>query len=258
MPRFSVRADSRLSDTAHVLPVLFAFTTPGKFCYRAIATFCKHVAPGGMTVEPTVQSPIFGSFPFQNITSPAIPGYMRGHSSPSVKKTDDNRGRRPTQNHDHKKGTPGRSGSHPATPTKSRSRHRSQSRSRTLNTPPSVALSSVEDGRASPPVKSSVSKIFPSKSIRRSLSLSISRARSAMRGNISTGDQDDPPPLPSRDHIPRENSDSSDVAGPRFPHTSIMTPAPSSTARSAGDPAIYHETPVRCNFMFVQLKHFLF
>ncbi|KAF7315080.1 Abhydrolase-3 domain-containing protein [Mycena indigotica] len=30
-------------DTAHVLPVLFAFTTPGKFCFRAIATFCREV-----------------------------------------------------------------------------------------------------------------------------------------------------------------------------------------------------------------------
>ncbi|KAF9464961.1 hypothetical protein BDZ94DRAFT_1254956 [Collybia nuda] len=30
-------------DTAHVLPVLFSFTTPAKFCFRAIATFCKHV-----------------------------------------------------------------------------------------------------------------------------------------------------------------------------------------------------------------------
>ncbi|KAG2153191.1 hypothetical protein DEU56DRAFT_878912 [Suillus clintonianus] len=30
-------------DTAHILPVLFSFTTPGKFCYRAIASFTKHV-----------------------------------------------------------------------------------------------------------------------------------------------------------------------------------------------------------------------
>ncbi|KAG1746357.1 hypothetical protein EDB19DRAFT_1631628 [Suillus lakei] len=30
-------------DTAHVLPVLFSFTTPGKYCYRAIASFTKHV-----------------------------------------------------------------------------------------------------------------------------------------------------------------------------------------------------------------------
>ena len=30
-------------DVAHVLPVLFPFTTPGKYCYRAVALFCKHV-----------------------------------------------------------------------------------------------------------------------------------------------------------------------------------------------------------------------
>ncbi|KAJ7072701.1 hypothetical protein C8F01DRAFT_1104996 [Mycena amicta] len=30
-------------DTAHVLPVLFSFTTPGKFCFRAISTFCRQV-----------------------------------------------------------------------------------------------------------------------------------------------------------------------------------------------------------------------
>ncbi|KAK7057586.1 Abhydrolase-3 domain-containing protein [Favolaschia claudopus] len=37
-------------DTAHVLPVLFSFTTPGKFCYRAIATFSRHVT--GMKQTP--------------------------------------------------------------------------------------------------------------------------------------------------------------------------------------------------------------
>nr|GAT56166.1 predicted protein [Mycena chlorophos] len=30
-------------DTAHVLPVLFSFTTPGKFCFRAMAAFCREV-----------------------------------------------------------------------------------------------------------------------------------------------------------------------------------------------------------------------
>ncbi|KAI9452279.1 hypothetical protein BJY52DRAFT_940839 [Lactarius psammicola] len=30
-------------DVAHVLPVLFPFTTPAKYCYRAVALFCKHV-----------------------------------------------------------------------------------------------------------------------------------------------------------------------------------------------------------------------
>ena len=38
------------SDVAHVLPVLFPFTTPGKYCHRAIASFCKHVT--GMQREP--------------------------------------------------------------------------------------------------------------------------------------------------------------------------------------------------------------
>ncbi|CAK5282353.1 unnamed protein product [Mycena citricolor] len=37
-------------DTAHVLPVLFSFTTPGKFCYRAIAAFCRNVT--GMKQPP--------------------------------------------------------------------------------------------------------------------------------------------------------------------------------------------------------------
>lgn len=30
-------------DVAHVLPILFPFTTPGKYCYRAMASFVGHV-----------------------------------------------------------------------------------------------------------------------------------------------------------------------------------------------------------------------
>ena len=30
-----------MPDAAHMLPTLFSFTTPAKYCYRAIATFCK-------------------------------------------------------------------------------------------------------------------------------------------------------------------------------------------------------------------------
>ncbi|KIJ65967.1 hypothetical protein HYDPIDRAFT_181064 [Hydnomerulius pinastri MD-312] len=43
-------------DTAHVLPVLFAFTTPGKYCYRAIATFTKHVTGMPNPLRPTPSS----------------------------------------------------------------------------------------------------------------------------------------------------------------------------------------------------------
>ncbi|KAI0253632.1 hypothetical protein BJV78DRAFT_1152772 [Lactifluus subvellereus] len=38
-------------DAAHVLPILFPFTTPGKYCYRAMALFFKHVTN-------TLQSPL--------------------------------------------------------------------------------------------------------------------------------------------------------------------------------------------------------
>ncbi|KAJ3982298.1 hypothetical protein F5890DRAFT_1416004 [Lentinula detonsa] len=38
-------------DTAHVLPVLFSFTTPAKYCFRAMAIFCKYVT--GMPLFPS-------------------------------------------------------------------------------------------------------------------------------------------------------------------------------------------------------------
>ncbi|KAI0090740.1 hypothetical protein BDY19DRAFT_1035200 [Irpex rosettiformis] len=31
-------------DAAHILPILFSFTTPAKYCFRAIATFIRHVS----------------------------------------------------------------------------------------------------------------------------------------------------------------------------------------------------------------------
>lgn len=42
-------------DAPHVLPVLFGFTTPAKFCYRAMASFVKHVT--GMTTPIQPSSP---------------------------------------------------------------------------------------------------------------------------------------------------------------------------------------------------------
>lgn len=42
-------------DAAHILPVLFGFTTPGKFCYRAIANFIRHVT--GIPIPSQPKSP---------------------------------------------------------------------------------------------------------------------------------------------------------------------------------------------------------
>ncbi|KAG5647060.1 hypothetical protein DXG03_001430 [Asterophora parasitica] len=61
-------------DAAHVLPVLFSFTTPAKFCFRAIATFCKHVTG----IAPTPQSPL-GSPPSSPIRESSHP--LRSQSS---------------------------------------------------------------------------------------------------------------------------------------------------------------------------------
>ena len=50
LPHLPSRFDAHsLQDVAHVLPILFPFTTPGKYCYRAMALFVKHVttAPRG-------------------------------------------------------------------------------------------------------------------------------------------------------------------------------------------------------------------
>jgi hypothetical protein len=33
----------RSSDVAHILPVLFPITMPGKYCYHSMALFCKHL-----------------------------------------------------------------------------------------------------------------------------------------------------------------------------------------------------------------------
>jgi hypothetical protein len=57
-------------DAAHVLPLAFTATTPAKYCYRAIATFIKHVTnmpptaslqqheqPRASTITETVISP---------------------------------------------------------------------------------------------------------------------------------------------------------------------------------------------------------
>lgn len=56
-------------DTAHVLPVLFGFTTPGKFCYRAIANFIRHVTGMPNPNQPKPQVLVTSSSHFA-LTSP--------------------------------------------------------------------------------------------------------------------------------------------------------------------------------------------
>ncbi|KAI9441922.1 hypothetical protein H4582DRAFT_1811008 [Lactarius indigo] len=56
-------------DVGHVLPVLFPFTTPGKYCHRAIALFCKHVT--NMQPAPLSSPGLLSPTDHHFITSPA-------------------------------------------------------------------------------------------------------------------------------------------------------------------------------------------
>ncbi|KAH7909353.1 hypothetical protein BJ138DRAFT_1010974 [Hygrophoropsis aurantiaca] len=80
-------------DTAHVLPVLFAFTTPGKYCYRAIAAFTKHVT--GMTqfsnsttassLSASASRTTLASVPSESSSNPQTRGFIaRAFSSPNL------------------------------------------------------------------------------------------------------------------------------------------------------------------------------
>jgi hypothetical protein len=69
-------SDALKTDAAHDLPVLFPFTTPAKYCYRAIATFCKHVT--GMPIDATL-SPV--ASPQATLTGPTPKNPHKRHGS---------------------------------------------------------------------------------------------------------------------------------------------------------------------------------
>ncbi|KAJ2918541.1 hypothetical protein MD484_g1828, partial [Candolleomyces efflorescens] len=74
-------------DSPHVLPILFSFTTPAKFCFRAMAAFCKFVTK--VPVSPPLTShPSFVATPAENsrkgsteIESPVQSTGVSRHSS---------------------------------------------------------------------------------------------------------------------------------------------------------------------------------
>ncbi|TFY61715.1 hypothetical protein EVJ58_g4334 [Rhodofomes roseus] len=71
-------------DAAHTLPTLFSFTTPAKYCYRAIATFCKHATgmlpPPSQMLSPN-DVPLTASPTSSPPSSPLSPGFNLPSSS---------------------------------------------------------------------------------------------------------------------------------------------------------------------------------
>jgi hypothetical protein len=67
-------------DVAHVLPLVFMATTPAKYCYRAIATFIKHVTnmPPTAALQQYKQPRASIVTPKETVTSPNVPSPLGG------------------------------------------------------------------------------------------------------------------------------------------------------------------------------------
>ncbi|KAJ7169077.1 hypothetical protein C8R43DRAFT_982176 [Mycena crocata] len=198
-------------DTAHVLPVLFSFTTPGKFCYRAIATFCRNVT--GMKQPPQrrdsmVTTPRQEKFDLSQLPPLPLSPFNPPDGVPTASKDDLSALGEP------KPQVPQDSGVRRAKSTAVRSKRLSMFRSSTL--PPITTDGARPDG-----VPNSTS---PGSSERNGSNTSYfgsssSRTNSTAASTSSSNAQ----------------SSSSDVAGPRF----TTTPQPMDGERTAGDPTIY-------------------
>lgn len=216
------------TDSAHILPVLFSFTTPAKFCFRAIASFCKHVT--GMPTIP--QSPTNTSFTFTGM--------------PTLSK-------RPTTRKDLK--TRSRPGSSYRPNVSDIPPSGIITGSQITSSPDEI------DAIVASASEESESPKASKKSLRRSLSTRMSHASLMIRRRSASAIRKDYfgdapatkeiPPLPDGPSLQngepkREGSSTpSDVGGARFQQ---LTPNPGPVIegeRTAGDPTVYDESLVR-------------
>ncbi|RPD68091.1 alpha/beta-hydrolase [Lentinus tigrinus ALCF2SS1-7] len=198
-------------DCAHTLPILFAFTTPAKYCFRAMATFIKFVT--GMLPTPVVENPIIPEAPIT-----ASPASTQSNLL--------------------------------AKPEARNSREASTSITSRMTTPqPDATFSSspeVPANASSPPVASggsSTSGVDPPaptvqhrKSMRRALSASVTRATTGLlrRNHTTTA-------TASSSAHPRRSTGSSDVGGPRFhPHDKESKEEAKPAHRHAGESSVYN------------------
>ncbi|KAF8178667.1 hypothetical protein K438DRAFT_1844188 [Mycena galopus ATCC 62051] len=198
-------------DTAHVLPVLFSFTTPGKFCYRAIASFSRHVT--GMRQPPPRQ----------------------GSSTPRYEKVDDLAHLPPLP-------------PSPSAPTSGvNSENSTPTGGEALQVPKQNGVRRAASvGTLKRLSMFRTSTLPPVKPNAQSLDLNgESKLPSQMsNGNGSYFSYFGPSRVSETpaSMVPSKNdSTASDVAGPRFPRSQASTPQPEGE-RAAGDPAVYSST----------------
>ncbi|KAH9856007.1 alpha/beta-hydrolase [Lenzites betulinus] len=179
-------------DAAHTLPVLFAFTTPGKYCFRAMAVFIKYItgmlpAPnGGM---PTVLEDAFTTASPSGSQSNLAGVRSNGHTGQSSKSPS----------------------APPFTTSQSDPLISSQARPDTEPTDGSVAHA---NGGDKPKANGLPHRKAPAgadgKSGRRAFSAHVTRASAFLRRHPSTTSG------AGSSGQGRDSSGSSDVAGPRF------------------------------------------
>ncbi|KAI3618826.1 putative lipase esterase from carbohydrate esterase family ce10 [Moniliophthora roreri] len=213
-------------DTAHVLPVLFSFTTPGKFCYRAIASFCKYVT-GMMNPPPT--SPTTDSLANSVSTNPpASPIRSELSKSSLMPPESSNRLSRRL------------SGSSKTTSRKS-----------SVDSDASPTKAPTSSNPLSKPKSQSNLHRSVSESVKKTLLRSQKRSKSAPRlreGDVSES-KDQVPPLPESSTMPTflvapvTADSSSDIARPKGEGITASPPSTIHEVRFAGDPIVYSETP---------------
>ena len=198
-------------DAAHVLPILFSFTTPAKYCFRAVASFIRQVTG----LPPVVPSDSVANIPI-NLSPPGTPG-LNPPADDRLLSTSDVRLSRPSSNL--------QSRSSPASRDASPRR-----RGGSLFT----SKKPVDDGATTP----------PRMSLRRALSSQVSRAGILFRGSGSSAQSpmSSPPrshthsPDPAKD-APPAREDSGDIAGPRFYGSGMIHR--DDDVRRAGEPLVY-------------------
>ncbi len=209
-------------DCAHTLPILFAFTTPGKFCFRAMSTFIKYAT--GLLPKPGADKPMILENDNKELYMTASPASTQANLLAT-------------------NGVPPRmtmSRSEPLMKSRRSMPALSASPEQSLDSPAvAVSPSSTSDVPPVPPVPASENK----GKTRRALSARVSRASSFLRRRPAPSESEVPPvpgtPLPRpRGH----ESSGSDVAGPRWQfHKSSADPL----HRHAGEQEVYDNGLVR-------------
>jgi hypothetical protein len=258
----------RLEDCPHVLPILFSFTQPAKFGYRAMATFIRHVT-GLPTVRPanSLGSDVPANGPgFHLRTAPArrhnsLLGILRRTASvadtPSVPEDQEeaaDRAASPPRPEARRASSLNVTDAarkvlrhasfrkRPDMPTRVSEASESERSPQTVlsgplvTTPdssPQIVQSPPADGFSFPTVPPAPSPT------RERMSLSPPPRPVAGPSRRSWGTPPSSPRSPRTPSPAAKPSDGSDVAGPRFEPGSVHT-----EARQAGDPSIYEDSEV--------------